>query len=154
MFPRDAFEEVADPALLLLLRVGQQKQLFGSGHVIVHFAGHNNFLLFVQVVFVDLGVTAAALEGRRRLENVPQGPSAGLAAGGEVVESEDELVALVADVGGTIPIRCGLHYNLLVAFNLAFIGIQDLKYPWDFFGICTVHISLSDRPDVKQLIDV
>lgn len=36
MFPRDALEEVSDPALLLLLRVGQQKQLFGSGHVIVH----------------------------------------------------------------------------------------------------------------------
>lgn len=36
MFPRDAFEEVADPALLLLLRVGQQKQLFGSGYVVVH----------------------------------------------------------------------------------------------------------------------
>lgn len=36
VFPRDAFEEVTDPALLLLLRVGQQKQLFGSGHVIVH----------------------------------------------------------------------------------------------------------------------
>lgn len=36
VFPRDAFEEVTDPALLLLLRVGQQKQLFCSGHVIVH----------------------------------------------------------------------------------------------------------------------
>lgn len=36
VFPRDAFEEVADPALLLIRRVGEQKQLFGSGHVIVH----------------------------------------------------------------------------------------------------------------------
>lgn len=36
VFPRDAFEEVGDPALLLLLRAGQQKQLFGSGDVIVH----------------------------------------------------------------------------------------------------------------------
>lgn len=73
-----------------------------------------------------LGVAAATLEGRRGLENVPQRPSAGLTAGGEVVESEDELVALVADVGGTITIQRGLYYNLLVAFNLAFIGIQDL----------------------------
>lgn len=73
-----------------------------------------------------LGVTAAALKGWRGLENVPQGPSAGLAAGGEVVESEDELMALVADVGGTIAIRRGLHHNLLFTFNLAFIGVQDL----------------------------
>lgn len=36
MFPRDAFEEVTDPALLLLFGVGQQEQLFGGGHVIVH----------------------------------------------------------------------------------------------------------------------
>lgn len=36
VFPRDAFEEMADPALLLVRRVGEQKQLFGSGDVIVH----------------------------------------------------------------------------------------------------------------------
>lgn len=90
-------------------------------------AGHNDFLLSVQVVFVALGVAAAALEGRRGFENVPQGPSAGLAAGGEVVESEDELVALVTDVRGTIPVWRGLHYNLLFTFNLAFIGVQDLR---------------------------
>ncbi len=78
------------------------------------------------MVFVALGVAAAALKGRRGLENVPQGPSAGLTAGGEVVESEDKLMALVADVGRPITIWRGLHYNLLVAFNLAFIGIQDL----------------------------
>lgn len=36
MLPGDAFVEVTDPALLLLLRVGQQKQLFGTGHVIIH----------------------------------------------------------------------------------------------------------------------
>lgn len=36
VFPRDAFEEVTDPTLLLLLRVGQQQQLLGSGHVVVH----------------------------------------------------------------------------------------------------------------------
>lgn len=36
VFPRDAFEEVTDPALLVLLRVGQQQQLLGGGHVVVH----------------------------------------------------------------------------------------------------------------------
>lgn len=133
-----------------------------------------------------LCVAAAALEGRRRLENVPQRPSASFAAGGEVVESDDELVALVADVRGTITIRCGLHHNLLSSFYLAFIGVQDLgkeknfikdllreivlavcerresgqkekvlahylEYPWNFFGICTVYISMSNRSDMKQL---
>lgn len=39
VFPRDAFEEVADPALLLLLRVGQQEQLLGRRHVVVHWRG-------------------------------------------------------------------------------------------------------------------
>lgn len=73
-----------------------------------------------------LSVAAATLKGGWGLENVPQGPSARLAAGGEVVQSQDELVALVADVGGTIAIRCGLHHNLLFTFNLSFIGVQDL----------------------------
>lgn len=36
VLPRDAFEEVTDPTLLLLLRVSQQQQLFGCGHVVVH----------------------------------------------------------------------------------------------------------------------
>jgi len=39
------------------------------------------------VVFVALGVAAAALESWRGLEDAPQGPRAGLTAGGEVVES-------------------------------------------------------------------
>lgn len=56
---------------------------------------------------------------------MPQGPSAGLAAGWEVVESEDELVALVADVG-TVTIRRGLHNNLRFPFYLTFIGVQNL----------------------------
>lgn len=80
VFPRDAFEEVTDPALLLRLTIGQQKQIFGSGHVVVHLAGHNNLLLSVQVVFVALCVAAAALEGRWGFEDVPQRPSAGLTA--------------------------------------------------------------------------
>lgn len=74
-----------------------------------------------------LGVAAAALEGRRRLEDVPERTSAGLAAGGEVVEREDELVALVADVGGTVAVRRGLHHHLLVALALALVGVQDLR---------------------------
>lgn len=45
---------------------------------ILTLAGHNNFLLSVQVVFVALGVAAAALEGWRGLKDVPQGPSADL----------------------------------------------------------------------------
>lgn len=72
-----------------------------------------------------LGVAAAALEGRRRLEHVPQRPSARLTAGREVVQGEDELVTLVADVGGTVPFR--LRYDLRFALDLAFIGIQDLE---------------------------
>lgn len=84
-----------------------------------------------------LSVAAATLEGWRGLENMPQGPSTGLAAGWEVVQSQDELVALVADVGGTIAIRCGLYYNLLFTFNLSFIGVQDLEKnegKFSFFG--------------------
>lgn len=73
-----------------------------------------------------LGVAAAALEGRRGLEDVPQGAGADLAAGREVVEGEDELVALVADVRESFAERRGLHYDLLIAFNLAFVSIQDL----------------------------
>lgn len=73
-----------------------------------------------------LGVAAAALKGWRGLENVPQGPRAGLTAGGEVVESEDELVALVADVGGTLAVRRGLDYDFVIALALPFVGVQDL----------------------------
>lgn len=73
-----------------------------------------------------LGVAAAALERRRRLEDVPQGPRAGLAAGREVVEREDELVALVADVGGALAVRRGLRRRLLLTLALALVGVQDL----------------------------
>lgn len=125
-----------------------------------------------------LGVAAAALERRRRLEDVPQGPRAGLAAGREVVEGEDELVALVADVGGALAVRRGLRRRLLLTLALALVGVQDLggkkyniivmvtirdapipvpaivhylEYPGNFFGICAVHVGVSDRPDVEQL---
>lgn len=73
-----------------------------------------------------LGVAAAALEGRRGLEDVPQGAGADLAAGREVVEGEDELVALVANIRGSFTKRRLLHYDLLVAFDLAFVSVQDL----------------------------
>lgn len=43
-----------------------------------------------------------------------------------MVERWNELVALVADVGGTIAERRGLHHNPLIAFALAFVGVQDL----------------------------
>lgn len=90
---------------------------------ILTLAGNNNFLLLVQMVLVALGVAAAALEGRRGLEDVPQGAGADLAAGREVVEGEDELVALVANVRVSFTERRGLHRDLLVAFNLAFISV-------------------------------
>lgn len=73
-----------------------------------------------------LGVAATALEGRRGFKNIPQGPGADLTAGREVVESEDELMALVRDEGGAIHKRPRIHCHLLITFNLAFIGIQDL----------------------------
>lgn len=110
----------------------QVKIFTNSWQSILTLARCDNFLLSVKVVFVALGVAAAALEGRRGLEDVPQWPSADLAARGEVIESEDELVAFVADIGGAIAIRCGLHYNLLFTFALAFISIQDLdKKEWE-----------------------
>lgn len=73
-----------------------------------------------------LGVAAAALEGRRGLEDMPQGASADLTAGREVVEGEDELVALVANIRGSFTKRRLLHYDLLIAFDLAFVSVQDL----------------------------
>lgn len=91
------------------------------------FAGSNNFFFFVHVVFVALSVAAAALQGRRRLEDVPEWPRAGLTAGREVIQSRDELVALVADVGGTLPKWQRLSRKLLVTFNFSFISIQDLE---------------------------
>lgn len=73
-----------------------------------------------------LGVAAAALEGRRGLEDMPQGAGADLAAGREVVEGGDELVALVANVRRSFTKWRLLHYDLLISFNLAFVGVQDL----------------------------
>lgn len=74
-----------------------------------------------------LGVAAAALQSRWRFEHVPQRPRAGLTAGREVVEGEDELVALVADVGGALSGRQWLCRRLLVTLALALVGVQDLR---------------------------
>lgn len=61
------------------------------------FAGYDNFF-FIQVVFMELGVAATTLERWWRLEDVPQRPGADLTVGWEMVEGDDELMALVADV--------------------------------------------------------
>lgn len=58
--------------------IGQLKTYMKYQLSILTFAGHNNFLLSVQVVFVALGVAAVALEGRRGPKDVPQGSSADL----------------------------------------------------------------------------
>lgn len=84
---------------------------------------------------------------------MPQGASAGFTARGEVVEGEDELVALVTDVRGSVSERRLLHYNLLVTLTLAFVGVQDLEYPGNLSSVCTVHISLSDRSYMEQFIN-
>lgn len=47
---------------------------------------------------MELGVAATTLERWWRLEDVPQRPAADLTVGWEMVEGDDELVALVADV--------------------------------------------------------
>lgn len=109
------------------------KQSFGCSSLwtpewaLLTFAGHNYILLFIQVVFVELGVAAATLERRRGLEDVPQRSRADLTAGREMVERVDELVALVADVRGSIAKRRGLRCRLLLALALAFVVVQDLE---------------------------
>lgn len=89
------------------------------------FAGRDDVLLLVQVVFVALDVAAAALEGGRGLEDVPERFGAGLAVGGEVVEGGDELVAFVGQAVGLVSLWDGLQVRLLPA--LALVGIQDLR---------------------------
>lgn len=88
------------------------------------FARSNDVLLFVKVVFVALHMAAPTLQGRRRLEDVPQRLGTRLAAGGEVVEGGDELVALVGQTVGLIPLRSRLHFRLLPALPL--VGIKNL----------------------------
>lgn len=90
------------------------------------FAGSDDLLLLVHVVLVALDVAAAALQGRRRLEHVPQRLGAGLAVGGEVVERGDELMALVADVAGLLSDGQRVHGELGLLFALAFVGIKNL----------------------------
>ena len=72
-----------------------------------------------------LDVAAAALQGVRRLEDIPQGLGAGFTVGREVVERGDELVTFVGQTVGLVPLRDSLHVRLLPALPL--VGIQDLK---------------------------
>lgn len=124
-----------------------------------------------------LDMAASTLQGGRGLEDVPQRLGAGLAAGGEVVQRGDELVALVGQTVGLVPLRRRLHLRLLPALSL--VGVQDLhgrkaesaisrpmgaeqetcaragvvfylEYPGDFFSFGSVHVSLRDWSDVKQ----
>lgn len=88
------------------------------------FARGDDVLLLVQVVLVALDVTAAALQRRRRLEDMPQRLGAGLAVGGKVVERGDELVAFVRQTVCFVSLRHRLHVGLLPAFSL--VGIQNL----------------------------
>lgn len=97
-------------------------------------AGNDNFLLLVQVVLVALGVASAALEGRWGLKDVPEGAGAHLAAGREVVEGEDELVALVANVRRPFAKGRLLHDDLLIALDLALVSVQDLTKKKDKRG--------------------
>lgn len=89
------------------------------------FARSNNVLLFVEVVLVALDVAAATLQGRRRLEDVPQRLGTGLTVGGEVIQRGDELVAFVWETVGFVALRDRLHVRLLPALSL--VGIQNLN---------------------------
>lgn len=74
-----------------------------------------------------LGVAATALQRRRRLEHVPQGPRARLAARRQVVERGDELVTLVPDEGRALACqRQGIHRKLLLPLALTLVGVQNL----------------------------
>lgn len=53
---------------------------------------------------VTLEAAALALQGYGWLEHVPQGLRAGLAVGGKVVKTGQELVTLVADEAGLLPL--------------------------------------------------
>lgn len=81
------------------------------------------------MVLMALDMAASALERGRRFEDVPQRTGTGLAARREVVQSGDELVALVVDVRQTLAVRHRLHRRLLITFALTFVGVQDLKAP-------------------------
>ena len=42
------------------------------------------------------------------------------------------------------------HVHKLNRYSGKYCVENDLEYPWDFFGISTVHICLSDRPHVEE----
>lgn len=73
-------------------------------------ARRKNLLFLVHVVFVALDLAPFALQRQGRLDHVPQGLSAGLTRGREVVENGQKLMTLVVDV--FLPAwrgHCGLH---------------------------------------------
>lgn len=89
------------------------------------FARGNNILLLVQMVLVALDVAAAALQGWRRLEHVPQRFGACLTVRGEMVEGGDELMAFVGQAVGLVTLRNTLHVRFLPTLTL--ISIKYLK---------------------------
>lgn len=91
------------------------------------FAWGDDLLLLVHVVLVALDVAAPTLQGRRRLEHVPQRLGARLTVGGEVVERGDELVAFVADVAGLLPDGQWVHGKLGLLLALAFVSVKNLE---------------------------
>lgn len=99
------------------------------------FARRDDLLLLVHVVLVALDVAAPALQGRRRLEHVPQWLGACLTVGGEVVQRGDELVALVADVAGLLSDGQRLHGKLRLLFALSLVGVKNLERCWRTRGV-------------------
>lgn len=71
-------------------------------------------------------VAAAALEGRRRLEDVPERLGAAVAVGREVIQRGDELVAFVWETVGFVSLRDGLN-DVRVFPALSLVGVQDLN---------------------------
>lgn len=142
---------MADPFLLLILGEGQQEHVPRRGHIVVYFAWSDDLLLLVEVVFVALYMAAAALDGGRRLEDVPQRFGAGLAVGGEVVERGDELMAFVGEAVSLVPWSDRVPVRRVFP-DLALVGIKDLEYSGDLIRFRSVHVSLCHWSDVKQFI--
>lgn len=97
------------------------------------FARDDKVLLLVQMVLVALDMAAAALQGWRGLEHVPQGLGASLTIRREMVEGGDELMAFVGQAVGLITLRNTLHVRFLPTLTL--ISIEYLKNKNIFFKL-------------------